>query len=73
MTQNNKIAKKIGKVQDYTEKAVDSLKRRTSILQETTDRCVESCEETLDIIKEEERERTVALDKLIRESEEKKK
>ena len=40
---------------------------------ETIDRCVESCEETLDIIKEEERERTVALDKFIRESEEKKK
>jgi hypothetical protein len=65
---NSKMEERMEAIQDYTEKAVQGLQKKTKIMNATVEMCVESCNETLDVIKGEERERTVALDKLIREN-----
>ena len=70
-TMNTKLDDKIDDLQDYTEKAVAKLTKRSVIMNDEIERCVESCTETLEIIKGEERERTVALDNLIVENKKK--
>ena len=62
---NIKLDNKIDDLQDYTEKAIAKLTKRHLIMNDAIERCVESCTETLEIIKGEERERTVVLDNLI--------
>jgi hypothetical protein len=70
-TMNTKLDDKIDHLQEYTEMAIDKLNKRTKILNDTVDKCVESCTETLEVIKGEERGRSLALDQLIQDSKEK--
>ena len=58
-------------IQEYTEKAVEGLQKKTKIMNATVNKCVESCTETLEVIKGEERGRSIALDNLIRKNKEK--
>ena len=68
---NSKLDVKIEKLQDYTEMAVEKLNKKAKIMDASIEKCLESCTETLDVIKDEERGRSVALDKLIKDSKEK--
>ena len=70
-TMNTKLDDKIDHLQEYTEMAIDKLNKRTKILNDTVDKCVESCTETLEVIKGEERGRSLALDQLIQDSKKK--
>ena len=65
---NSKLGDKIDKIEDYTESAVNKLIRKVVIMNRSIERVIESCTETLGIIRDEERERNVALDNLIREN-----
>ena len=68
---NIKISNKMDDLRDYTDEAIAKLTKRATIMNGEIERCVESCTETLEIIRGEERERTVALDNLILENKKK--